>query len=71
MTRGLLTVAKVRRRVREIERHAVDYEVAHGMEDALHADVLSNIADGTCEDPRGCAAEALKTLAINFRRMCA
>lgn len=48
-----------------------DDQVAHGMEDRLWSDVLEAIANGTCDDPKACAAEALKTIDIHFARWCA
>lgn len=47
-----------------------DDEVAHNMEDALHADVLQAIATGA-DNPEKLAAEALKTKDIEFNRWCA
>jgi len=68
---GKLTVADVAAAVAKIERVRGDDEAAHGREDDLHQRVLRHIADETCDDPRGCAAEALKTLKIKFARWCA
>lgn len=64
----MLTVRQVRRKVGEVRRNAGDFEAAHAREDDLHQEVLRAIASGDCEDPRACAAEALRTLAIKFRR---
>jgi hypothetical protein len=61
----------VRAAVAEIARFAGDDEVAHGAEDDLHQRVLAAIAAGACERPAECAAEALKTGAIDFARWCA
>lgn len=40
----------------------------HEAEDLIHQDVLRAIADGTAEDPRAMAAEALKTLELDLTR---
>jgi len=40
----------------------------HCEEDRIHQDVLRAIADGTAEQPSGCAREALKTREIEFSR---
>lgn len=66
-----LTVEDVKARVEEIRRIAVDDEVAHSTEDDLHQNVLSAIAEGSCDDPAACAKEALKTRDIKFARWCA
>lgn len=66
-----MTREQVARRVDAIAAYADDDEAAHGMEDRLHQDVLQAIAAGQCDDPKACAAEALKTLAIEFERWCA
>jgi len=67
----MLTVADVAVRVQRIRSMAGDDEVAHGEEDLLHQDVLTAIANGRCEDVRGCARAALETVKINFARWCA
>ncbi len=67
----MLTKEHVIQRVADIAASAGDDEGAHGMEDKLHQDVLQAIAMGTCDDPVGCATEALKTLSIDFARWCA
>jgi hypothetical protein len=41
---------------------------AHILEDALYEGVLVAIAEGRCEDPRACAAEALKSSEFDFSR---
>lgn len=66
-----MTVEEVKARVAEIEAVKSDDEGAHSMEDELHQDVLQAIADGTADDPAGCAREALKTHEIDFCRWCA
>ncbi len=55
------------RRVAKIVGMAGDDEAAHGEEDALHEDVLKAIAAGAL-NPAELAAEALKTLEIEFSR---
>jgi len=49
----------------------MDDESAHSEEDTIHRDVLRAIAEGSAADPRACASEALKSLAIDFHRWCA
>ena len=66
-----MTVAEVKERLREIAAKRGDDENAHGMEDELHQDVLRAVAEGRCSDAAGCAAEALKSLDIDFARWCA
>lgn len=66
-----MNVDLVKVRVQRIKDAVGDYEIAHGMEDQLFADVLTAIAHGQCEDPKMCAAEALKTLELDFARHCA
>jgi len=60
---------EVKKRVAAIEAAMDDDEVAHGMEDELHQDVLHAISRGECE---GCemavAKAALKTLKLDFSR---
>jgi hypothetical protein len=67
----MLTVDDVTRAVSDIAEIFWDDERAHADEDALHKSVLQAIADGNCEDPKACAAEALKTTDISFARRCA
>lgn len=45
-----------------------DPESSHENEDHLYLQVLKAIAHGTCEDPKACAAEAIKTKSIKFDR---
>jgi hypothetical protein len=66
-----MTKAEVIAEVDGIRRYHDDGEAAHGQEDRLHKRVLRAIAEGACDDPAGCAAEALKTLEIDFARWCA
>ncbi len=60
----------VRSRVLDIARIKGDDESAHSAEDTLFQDVLAAIADGKCERPEICAAEALKSLDTEFARWC-
>jgi hypothetical protein len=50
-----------------------DYEMAHGMEDDLHIEVLTEIAEGhlTAEEMAALAREACKTALIDFPRYSA
>jgi len=66
-----MTVEYIRDQVRKIENSAGDYEAAHGLEDELFEDVLTAIAERTCDDPVACAREAVKTTEIEFARYCA
>lgn len=66
-----VTVALVREHVGKIAAIAGDDETAHAKEDELHQALLMAIADGACDDPAACAAEALKTKQIDFERWCA
>jgi hypothetical protein len=66
-----MKIAEIEARVMAILEAASDDEAAHGMEDALHQDVLRAIADGKCDDPAGCAKAALGTRRIEFARWCA
>lgn len=66
-----MNVLQVQAAVALISTVAGDDERAHGAEDELHQALLRSIADGTCENPKACAAEALKTLDIDFARWCA
>jgi hypothetical protein len=65
-----MTVDEVRERVEKIRAMAGDDEAAHSEEDGLHQDVLAAIADGA-EFAPALAAEALKTVDIDFARWCA
>lgn len=60
-------VVKLVAKVRQLAE-ADDNERAHGLEDGVHHTVLAAIADGLCDDPAGCAREALKTNGIRFTR---
>jgi len=66
-----MTIDEIKERVERIKACGGDYEAAHEHEDALHKDVLRAIRDGECEAPQACAAEALKTLELDFIRYCA
>ena len=66
-----MTIDEIKARVERIKACGGDYEAAHSEEDKLHQDVLRAIRDGECEDPDACAAEALKTLELDFIRYCA
>lgn len=66
-----MTVDEVKAAVEAIRKVADDDEKAHGKEDALHQKVLQAIAEGQCDDPVACAAAALLTRGIRFRRWCA
>lgn len=69
---GEMTVKEVIDRVEEIRREASSSRpfgpYLHSDEDALFRDVLRSIAEGTCEDSKLCAFEALKSLDIRFDR---
>ena len=62
---------EIQRRIDAIRGAAGDDERAHCLEDDLHQDVLRAIAAGNCENPKECAAAALRTLGLNFSRWCA
>lgn len=63
-----MNVEDIKKTLAEIKRVSGDPEYAHGLEDELHVAVLTAIANGTCDDPVACAAEALKTEDIDFVR---
>lgn len=63
-----MNITDVKKLVKEIEETPGDDEIAHSCEDALYSDLLQSIADGSCDDPAGCAREALKTAEIDFHR---
>jgi hypothetical protein len=62
-----MEIKDVLERVEAIRSEADDAEVAHGMEDALHQDVLKFLADQGNE----LAKAALLTWEISFPRWCA
>lgn len=66
-----ITVEYIQEQVEKIKRSTGDYELAHGLEDDLFEDVLTAIAEGSCEDPKACAKEAIKSTDIEFARYCA
>jgi hypothetical protein len=66
-----LTREDVRKFVERIAAASSDDEAAHGMEDELRECVLKAIASGNCDDPKGCAEEALRTSSMSFARWCA
>lgn len=66
-----MNVNDILARVERIRASAGDDEVAYGMEDDLHVEVLRAISQGVCEDPEGCAKATLLTLDIKFCRWCA
>ncbi len=66
-----MDVESVKRRLADIKASAGDDEGAHVMEDTLHRDVLMAIRDHDCDDPAGCAGEAIKSGEIQFSRWCA
>jgi hypothetical protein len=59
---------KVKDRIEEIKGMMGDNESAHIHEDLLWRDVLSAIADGTCENPQECARLAITTDELDFER---
>lgn len=65
-----MEVTDVRQILTLIEANKSDDENAHGAEDELHCKVLKEIADGAA-NAQELAAEALKSLDINFSRWCA
>jgi hypothetical protein len=62
-----MTAEEVRDRVEKIRAIADDDEAAHHQEDQLHQDVLTHLA----AQGHNIAAEALRTIAIDFARWCA
>lgn len=66
-----MTPAEVRKRVADIAQAKGDPEIAHSMQDGLYRELLQAIADGECERPKSCAAEALKVEDIDFPRWMA
>lgn len=63
-----MIVADVTEGVEKMRAMAADSEAAHAQEDRLRAAVLRAIANGRCDDPQACAAEALETDKIRFTR---
>ncbi len=65
-----LTTEDIARRLAAIHAARDDDEVAHGLTDDLHLDVLATIAAGAPDAPL-LAAAALRTETVRFRRWCA
>lgn len=72
MADAIKTVVDVKSRLAWIEKYAAehDYEVAHGLQDDLMADVLTAVASGA-DNSAELASAALKVLEIKFARHCA
>ena len=66
----MMTIEEVRQAVQAVKDKSDDAEVAHGAEDALHQNVLDEIANGN-PNAVELAREALKTIDLNFARWCA
>jgi endonuclease III len=67
-----MDVTQVRQRVQAIADAAPDYEVQHGLEDALHVSVLTVISEqSTDADARALARAALVTRKNDFERYTA
>ena len=66
----LITVEYIQRELSRLSGARGDYEIAHGLEDALRDKVLVAIADGA-RNPSDLAAEVLKSSDIDFKRCCA
>ncbi|RLU81209.1 hypothetical protein CTZ27_33160 [Streptomyces griseocarneus] len=62
-----MSVEDVAHRLAEIAHHQDDDEVAHGLEEQLHSDVLRAIAAGA-PDAQILAAAALRSETIDFAR---
>jgi hypothetical protein len=58
----------VKRQLDKIRAKATDDEVAHSLEDDLHMAVLRAIGNGSCVDPKTCAALAYESKDIKFSR---
>lgn len=63
-----LCVADIEAAIVSIIEDVGDPERAHGLEESLHQSVLEAIAANECDDPKACAAAALKSRDIEFRR---
>jgi len=63
-----VTTKEVKDRLVEIALIAGDNETAHAMEDALHLEVLREIAKSTCRNRQALAREAAKSRLIKFDR---
>ena len=67
-----MEVSHVRQRVQAIADAAPDFEVQHGLEDDLFADVLASIAILSSDDhSKALAKAALEAREIDFQRPCA
>lgn len=66
-----MTPTEIKARIQHIEAISADDEYAHVEEAKLRHEVLDAIAKGQCTRPRECAAEVLKSSAIEFSRWCA
>lgn len=66
----LLTAEDIARRLAAIHAVQDDDEVAHGLTDDLHRDVLAAVAAGAPDAPL-LAAAALRTETLDFARWCA
>lgn len=73
MNERVTSTEDVQVRLADIRIVAGDFEMAHGEEDRLYADILRAIADGTLTGTaaRECAALALTSADIDFARYCA
>ena len=63
-----MNIKDVAARVAEIQRNMDDDEHSHMLEDNLYTDLLQSIRDGSCRNPKKCAAIALMTEHIMFSR---
>lgn len=63
-----MTPNDIKQRVNTIKAIELDCEAAHTHEDRLYLELLQAIANGTCDDPRACAAEAIKSQDVDFIR---
>lgn len=63
-----MTITEIKELLKEIELNKDDNERAHYLEDDLYLDLLTSIADQTCDDPILCAKEAIKAADIDFNR---
>lgn len=66
-----MNIDDVYRRAEEVRESAGDPEAAHALEDSLHLDVLTAIAEMRAEDPVAMARHAIRTSDFDFPRWCA
>lgn len=67
-----MTVAHIERRIEMIRSLGRDFEAQHSEEDQLFEDVLRAIAnEESLENARDLAEAALKSVELNFTRVCA